>query len=89
MTVYSNIINPLDWQTILVGYLSGSYEIFTFLMFIFLGILASKWKISGIVFIALLLLFPIMVVFYEPVIVIGVLILGLVGSFVLGRAYNQ
>ena len=48
--VYEGIINPLDLETIFIGYVAGSVEIFVVLLLIFLAIISAKWKIPTPIF---------------------------------------
>lgn len=54
---YSGIINPLDLQSILVGHLAGSIEVFTILALIFIAVLSAKYRMNAGIFATMVLLF--------------------------------
>lgn len=87
---YTGIINPLDWETILIGYFAGGIEIFIWVAFVFIGYFAAKWRFNSAGLFAMLLLFAmIMQPFHMAITAMAVMILGLIGAIILGRSFNQ
>jgi len=52
-------INPFDWQTIFVGTLAGSWQIFIFIILIAISFLAGRFRLPDKIFLIFIVLFAI------------------------------
>ena len=81
------MIQPLDLKTILVNYLSGSFEIFFYIAMIGFVLLAAKFRMPSFAIALMITLFvSIYSVQYSALFALVVLIIGVFLALVLTRA---
>ena len=83
-------VNPLDFQTILVNYLSGSWIIFIGLALIFIAFTAAKLRMNNMMFIIMFALFGIIMAFWIQWLYALVIILVSLGIyFIIAKLIKQ
>jgi len=83
----SDFIQPLDLEQILVNLFAGSWNIFIFLSIITIGVLAARFRMPNLIFLAMLGIFSVFLSQYlgglyaMVIIITGMLIFYIVGRF--------
>ncbi len=68
-------VQPLDLRNLLINTLAGNIEIFSFLSFIAISILAATFKMPNTVFLIMIILFSVLMAQYVGVIYVIVLLI--------------
>jgi len=50
-------INPLDLEMIFINIFGGSYKLFIALAFVFIAVMAAKWRMPNVAFLTVVMLF--------------------------------
>ncbi len=83
-------VEPLDLQTILINNLAGSVEIFMFISFLAIGVMASMMKIPQSITMILLGLFAIMLAdFFPAIYLLVVVVAGMIAANAMAKIVTR
>lgn len=82
-------INPLDLRTIFVDVFSGGTTIFLFLSVLLISILAARFRMNGVVFLVMIVIFSLFIAnSVNGLFVLVTIITGVVVFYILGRLFK-
>jgi len=81
-------ISPLDLKTILVNTFAGSYAIFGFIAFIFIGGMAAYFRMPNIITLAMFVLF-IIIMGFEGLYALVILLVGLSTFWAISKIFKS
>lgn len=85
------MIQPLDFQTILVNYFSGSTEVFFFLALVVLSMLAAYFRMSNMVYGLLMVLFVLLmaVLNYKMGLILIIIVVAMIVSYIINKTIKN